>query len=229
MKKLHLCALVGLCLFVVFSCSQEAKVVAYNEVEVKPVPVEIPAPEYPEIARKAGMRGQVVAKALIDVTGAVERAEVAESSGSEFFDEAALDAVKMAKFKPAQHQGKPVRVWVSIPITFDLRDCPTERPEEEGVVAYHLVEVKPKPIRLTTPAYPEEARKNGIEGMTVVKALVDHDGTICITQLLESSGHEILDNAALLAVQTSTFTPASHEGQPAKVWVSIPIKFKLSG
>lgn len=229
MKELNLYALVGLCFFALVGCSQEANVVAYKDVDVKPVPIELPAPAYPENAKKAGMKGEVLTKALVDVTGAIESVQILESSGSELFDQAALDAVKMAKFTPPQHQGKPVRVWVSIPIKFALRECPAERPEEEGVVAYHLVEVKPKPLRLTTPAYPEEARKSGIEGMTVVKALVDHDGSICITQILESSGHDLLDNAALSAVQTSTFSPASHEGQPAKVWVSIPIKFKLQG
>jgi TonB family protein len=33
-------------------------------------------------------------------------------------DEAALDVARVMKFSPAKNRGRPVPVWVSIPITF---------------------------------------------------------------------------------------------------------------
>lgn len=97
------------------------------------------------------------------------------------------------------------------------------------VMAYDDVEVKPEPISLPKPVYPEQAKNDGIQGDILTKVLVGADGRIEQVLIQESSSFDILDNAALEAVQAATFKPARHEGNPVKVWISIPIQFKLSG
>lgn len=76
---------------------------------------------YPEIARKAGVEGQVIVKCLLDEQGNVIRAEIVKSLGNVGCDEAALAAVRTVKWTPAMQRDKAVRVWVSIPIMFKLR------------------------------------------------------------------------------------------------------------
>jgi protein TonB len=75
--------------------------------------------KYPELARKAGVEGTVIVKALIGTTGSVDNVEVVKGLGAGC-DEAAADAVRQVKFTPAKQRGKPVRFWFSIPIKFQL-------------------------------------------------------------------------------------------------------------
>ncbi|UCD93752.1 MAG: energy transducer TonB [Candidatus Zixiibacteriota bacterium] len=95
------------------------------------VPVEIPAemiyeevPDYPRLARQAGMEAVVWVKALVDKGGNVKKAMVLKSSGSRAgFDEAAVAAAYKCKFKPAIQNGRPVAVWVSYSVEFTLTEA----------------------------------------------------------------------------------------------------------
>lgn len=95
------------------------------------VPVEVPAemiyeevPEYPRLAKSAGMEAVVWVKALVDKDGNVRDAMILKSSGSKAgFDEAALDAAYKNKFKPAIQNGRPVPIWVSYQVEFTLKDA----------------------------------------------------------------------------------------------------------
>ena len=73
---------------------------------------------YPPEAKQQGITGKVVVKALISKTGSVLEAEAIKSIAG--LDEAAIEAVKNAKFKPGKFEGKPVEVWIRIPINFEL-------------------------------------------------------------------------------------------------------------
>lgn len=74
---------------------------------------------YPEIARKAGIEGKVFVQFVIDEEGNVRNPIILKGIGGGC-DEAALEAVKQAKFKPGKQRGKPVRVQYSIPVIFRL-------------------------------------------------------------------------------------------------------------
>jgi protein TonB len=96
-------------------------VVPFWKVEVKPQPINIPVPTYPDMARQAGIEGQTVVEALVDVDGAIADARILKSSGNQSLDAAAVDAAMRAKFSPAKQRDKAVRVWVSIPFRFTLQ------------------------------------------------------------------------------------------------------------
>lgn len=74
--------------------------------------------------------------------------------------------------------------------------------------------------------YPEMARKAGIEGQVVVRVLVGKNGKPKKV-VIQQSDSQMLNQAAIDAVMSSTFTPAIQNGQPITCWVSIPIRFKL--
>jgi TonB family protein len=75
---------------------------------------------YPEIAKRAGIEGKVYILAFIDENGNVAGARVIKGIGAGC-DETALNAVNDTKFTPARQQGKPVKVQVTIPISFKLQ------------------------------------------------------------------------------------------------------------
>jgi periplasmic protein TonB len=85
----------------------------------------------------------------------------------------------------------------------------------------------PVPITLGSPTYPEKAKKNGTEGMVYVSAFVDAKGKVTEAKV-EKSTATVLDSAALAAARKSVFTPASKDGKPVGVWVTLPYKFKLA-
>lgn len=95
-------------------------VVPFWKVEVKPQPINIPVPTYPDMARTAGIEGQAVVEALVDTDGAVADARILKPSGNASLDQAAVDAAMRSKFSPAKQRDKAVRVWVSIPFRFTL-------------------------------------------------------------------------------------------------------------
>ena len=58
--------------------------------------------------------------------------------------------------------------------------------------------------------YPEEARRQGIYGSLRVSVLINKDGSLQQMRVLQSSGHKVLDQAALNIVRLSApFTPFS--------------------
>lgn len=92
----------------------------YYYVEIKPSLIKIPDPGYPVVARRGGVSGTAVVKALVDVDGHVKRVEIMHSSGSSTLDNAALEAAKKAIYTPGVLRGRLVRTWVSIPFRFRL-------------------------------------------------------------------------------------------------------------
>lgn len=74
--------------------------------------------------------------------------------------------------------------------------------------------------------YPEEAKKAGIQGQVIVRALIDTEG-ICRATIIESSDSVLLNESASNAVKSCIFTPAIKDGKPTKCWVSIPMVYRL--
>jgi protein TonB len=80
-----------------------------------------PPPAYPAIARRRAQQGTVTVSVLVGADGSVERAEVADSSGFDTLDDAALETVRSRwRFVPARHGGLAVESWVLVPIRFAL-------------------------------------------------------------------------------------------------------------
>lgn len=86
----------------------------------------------------------------------------------------------------------------------------------------------PVATTMPQPAYPEAARKAGIEGKAILEVTVGADGAVLGANLVESSGIGSLDTAALQAVATAQFTPATRAGKPVEAKVTVPYQFKLN-
>ncbi len=77
--------------------------------------------EYPPLLRDAGIGGTVLIYFFIDEDGLVQDRRVNESSGHQSLDDAALAVSEIYRFTPAMNRDKKVPVWVSFPITFQVR------------------------------------------------------------------------------------------------------------
>jgi periplasmic protein TonB len=77
--------------------------------------------EYPPLLRDAGIGGTVRVYFFIDETGQVQDTRVDQSSGHQALDQAALNVASVYRFSPALNRDTRVPVWVSFPITFQVR------------------------------------------------------------------------------------------------------------
>ncbi len=87
---------------------------------IRPILLERVEPAYPDAARIARLGGRVTLRAVIAEDGAVESVEVLAST-STLFNDAAVDAVRKWRYRPALMNGKPVRVYFTVVVTFVVR------------------------------------------------------------------------------------------------------------
>jgi protein TonB len=81
--------------------------------------------EYPQFAKKAGVEGRVIVQFVVGKDGNVQDPQVIRGV-HDLLDKAAVKAVKKQKFKPGKQRGRPVRVQMSLPVSFKLKDKPAQ-------------------------------------------------------------------------------------------------------
>jgi periplasmic protein TonB len=79
-----------------------------------------PLPEYPWLPRSMGIEGKVVVRVLVGPEGRVVDHVLVTVEGHPSFGLAAVQAVRLYKFPPPRSQGRPVFVWIEVPILFVL-------------------------------------------------------------------------------------------------------------
>jgi TonB family protein len=77
------------------------------------------APEYPEIARQAGVEGDVTLRVVIGKDGAVE--DVVPISGESVLARAATEAIEQWRYSPELLGGRPIGVVTTVTLAFRLR------------------------------------------------------------------------------------------------------------
>lgn len=70
--------------------------------------------------------------------------------------------------------------------------------------------------------YPEEAIRRGLEGETLVLLMLDESGQVVAARIEESSGHPLLDEAALRAVRRLRSLP-----DDAPTESILPVRFRI--
>jgi protein TonB len=75
-------------------------------------------PEYPAIARSAGIQGSVLLQAVISKNGTIENLRVV--SGHPFLVKAAVAAVMRWRYRPYFLNGEPIEVETQITVNFTL-------------------------------------------------------------------------------------------------------------
>lgn len=91
------------------------------------------------------------------------------------------------------------------------------------------VESETAPVELLNPppAYPVPARRRGIEGQVLVEVRIRVDGSVADPRVLEWSGSPSFADAAIAALQTWRYTPASIGGRPVERPHIVRFTFRL--
>lgn len=76
---------------------------------------------YPPLLKDAGITGTVTIRMRIMEDGRVDPASIqVENSTHDAFADAARKVVERMRFRPAKVGGRPVKVWITLPVTFQL-------------------------------------------------------------------------------------------------------------
>jgi periplasmic protein TonB len=110
------------------------------------------------------------------------------------------------------------------PIT-NVTTQPTPPPAPRAIVPG--TPVKPTFVPDVQDYYPEVSRRNGEEGRAIVKVCVNVAGKIDSVEIATTTGHPLLDEAALKVAKAFRFKPATSEGKPVASCPTLPVKFEL--
>jgi TonB family protein len=126
--------LLSLMLLILLSCSRSvskdqetppnAEVIGENfePTEEAPIMLKSATPQYPQGALEMGITGTVWVKIFVDERGRVQEAKIVEDSEKDVgFEEAALAAAMKTEWKPATLNGKPISVWITYKVDFDIK------------------------------------------------------------------------------------------------------------
>ena len=85
-------------------------------------------------------------------------------------------------------------------------------------------ELPPKAIRQPDPGYPEDGRRNGIRGDSALHLIVDDKGRPVLMRVFQRLGHGF-EESAINTVASWTFQPATRDGKPMAVVITVEVSF----
>ncbi|HKQ63162.1 MAG TPA: energy transducer TonB, partial [Candidatus Polarisedimenticolaceae bacterium] len=112
------------------------------------------------------------------------------------------------------------------PAATEAASPPPSAVEPGAVVDWDALDVTPVPIARPAPEYPALARQMRQEGTVTLRVLVDETGHVADVELVRGISRSRLNDAAIQAARRWTYTPASKDGVPVKVWKSETVIFK---
>jgi protein TonB len=110
----------------------------------------------------------------------------------------------------------PTKVDVGEPPPPEPKPAPPRAPISGGVL-------NGKAVHLVQPPYPAIAKQAHASGTVVVQVLIDENGNVVSAHA--TSGHPLLQAAAVSAARASKFSPTKLSGQPVKVTGIIQYNF----
>jgi len=102
------------------SAVREGDVVKFEQLDVRPELISQPHVQYPPMAMRQRIESAVIVTALVSENGDVVDVNILRGDARFGFNEAAVRAMRTARFKPAMKDGKRVKTWLPQPIDFKL-------------------------------------------------------------------------------------------------------------
>jgi len=190
-------------LMLALTTTANAQTAITNE-QAKALAIDTAKPEYPYWSRSRHHVGRGLFILHVRPDGTVRSVEVAKSTGYAELDDSGIAAFRRWRFRPN------TVTKVKIPLTFTMQG-----------VARNTVSPG-KGVNAPRPEYPLEARQQHLTGSGIVLMRVDtKTGRVISAEMEKSTGHKILDEAALRAFRLWHFKPGTDSV------VRIPINYTM--
>ncbi len=149
-------------------------------------------PLYPEASLAAEETGKTLVRLRVDREGFLA-VSLERSSGYERLDKATIEALGRCRATPGMRHGAKVESSFTVEYVWRI---------EAQIIVDGCV-----------PQYPVEALQVDAQGTTTLQFVVDDKGALTDAAILKSSGHQVLDQAALSSLSKCRFKPAVAAGQ----------------
>ena len=185
---------------------------------------------YPDLAREAGIGGTTIVQVAVNESGEAVNPEVLRSSGNVSLDAAAMNAATVTSWTPAMKDGSPVRVKIALPVVFRLKIGG----EDHSITTANTIgkrdwDVPPRPQDWKAISeniiYPEQAKKEGVTGTLTMQFTIDAKGNLIDPVVKSGPDHEALKQAAIVALKSTVWIPASKDGEPISAIMEMGIGF----
>lgn len=93
----------------------------------------------------------------------------------------------------------------------------------EGGLVMPVLESAPSPAF----PYPAEALEEGAGGDILLRIRITDAGRVDSVAVVTSSGHAVLDSAAVAGARHLRYRPAQHRGAPTAIWAQLPITYPV--
>ena len=191
--------------------------------------------QYPEVALNNGTQGKCVLQFVVTETGDVGEVKVLRSVSPEC-DAEATRVVRTLKFTPGTVDGKPVNVWLTLPVTFKLEAAPAPPQEVADSVQACVNEKMPEfpggegalMNYIATHLSPSnEAIETAKGNRCVVQFLVTKTGDIGDVRVLLSVS-PLFDREVIRMIRTlPKFTPGMMNGVTVEAWYTLPVTIMM--
>ncbi|HEY0591723.1 MAG TPA: TonB family protein [Thermoanaerobaculia bacterium] len=186
-------------------------------------------PAEPITLHLAGADLRDVARTLAEITGLdVKVADSVEGKITIWVDDVPWDEALVKAIEPLGLRAVFTETAILIAPAGEMKMRTPLPPPPPG---YERVGDDVKPPKVLTrvdPTYPEEARKERVQGIVIVEALIGADGVLKDVKALKELPYGLTE-AAVDAVRQWTFAPALKDGKPVPVAFNLTINFKLDG
>ena len=198
--------------------------------------------QYPEKAMKQRVEGTVSLQFTVDVDGSVVDVNVLKGLDSLLDKEAVRVVSSSPKWEPAINYDKPVKVKYNLPITFQANKEQSQNYNMKIIqdeIPYDVVERKPtfqgKDANEFTKwvhskiKYPEQARKQKIQGRVILSFVLDEEGGIVDINVLNGADSLLCKEAIRVVSSSPKWEPGIQDNKYVKVRYLFPVEFKLRG
>lgn len=87
--------------------------------------------KYPETAQESNIQGRVVVQFVVTKTGSIGKVKIVRSVDPDLDKEAVRVIKSLPRFYPGKVNGKPVNVWMTLPISFKLQEKKAIEPQTD--------------------------------------------------------------------------------------------------
>ena len=199
--------------------------------------------KYPEEAQENGVQERIVLRFVVEKDGSVSDVTVLRGKDPNLKKEAIRVIQSLPKFEPGRQNGKPVRVYFTLPINFKLgvqeppvvlQQEPQADTDEEVFVFVEQIPEFPGGMEAlykfisTNIRYPMRAMEKGIQEKITVRFIIEKDGSVSNITVLRGENKDLIAEAVRVVQLLPKFVPGRQDGKPVRVYYTFPINFKIS-
>jgi TonB family protein len=211
--------------------------------------------KYPENAAKKNIQGRVSCTFTVEKDGSVSDVHVVRPIHPELDAEAVRDLQMLTEVTTGNNKGETVRVRYSVPVRFKIlaknntNGAPPPPPpvkdgdkkakditDPDDPTLFLMVEVMPEfpggEVALLkwiseNLKYPENAKKNNIQGRISCTFAVEKDGSVSNVRIKNPLDPELDAEAIRVLQMLPKFTPGKNKGETVRVKYNVPVRFRM--